>query len=263
MNAATRCFAISLLVPFGAAAQDPQEPIRDFSLAVIEQLGHEIYRRDMAASVATDVMLQQRLELDDYPLRGWVVTEDAAGLLVTFVGEYDGEHKAVFDVRPDASVSPRFALAERRVLSSEEAAQFRARTTARGAIKEPCSERYNSVVMQDPENDGWIVYWLASTTEPGAMVIGGHYRVMVSPNGEEVVAGDRLSRSCMTLEGAQANDQETAAAVVSHLVSSTPVETHVFVSLLHRKPIYVLVGDDELWAVEDGRIRQVDESELR
>ena len=52
-------------------------------------------------------------------------------------------------------------------------------------------------------------------------------------------------------------EEETAAAVVTHLVSSTPVETHVFASLLHRKPIYVATGDETLWAVEGDRIRIV------
>jgi hypothetical protein len=259
MNAAAPCFVVALLAPFGAVAQ---EPIRELSLGVIEELGREIYRRDMAASAATDVMLAQRLELDDYPLRGWVVTEEASGLLVTFIGEYDGEYRAVFDVRPGERGTRQFALAEQRALSSEEAAQFGARTAAQGEIGEPCSERYNSVVLRDPESDGWIVYWLAATTQPGTMVIGGHYRVMVSANGEEVLAADRLSVSCMAIEQPP-QGAETAAAVVTHLVSSTPVETHVFASLLHGKPIYVLTDDDTVWAVEGERIRQVDPSELQ
>ena len=236
-----------------------QPPIRDFSLDVIEELGREIYRRDLAAAMATDIMLEQGLDLDAYPLRGWVVTEDSAGLLVTFVAEYDAEYKAVFDIRPDAAGARRFALAERRALSTEEAAQFRARTVAQGEIKDPCSERYNSVIVKDPQSDGWIVYWLAATTEPGLMVLGGHYRVTVSASGRDVVASDRLSRSCMALE----QDEAAEAAVVTHLVSSTPVETHVFASLLHRTPIYVLTENEAIWAVEGDRIRQVEPAELQ
>jgi hypothetical protein len=255
MSMAARCFAISLLVPLTAAAQ---EPIRELSLDVIEDLGREIYRLDQAASVATDILFEQRLELDDYPVRGWVVTADGASLLVTFVGEYDGEYKAVFDVRPGENGKRRFELAQRRELSREEAAQFRARKTAQSAVAEPCAETYNSVVLRDPENDGWIVYWLSATTEPGVMVLGGHYRVMVSANGEEVVASDRLSRSCMNIAQDQSQIRESVAAVVTHLVSSTPVETHVFQSLLHRKPIYVMTDEETAWVVEGDRIRKVE-----
>jgi hypothetical protein len=260
MNTARYCLAVSLLAPFGAAAQ---QPIRDFSLEVIEALGREIHLRDMAAATATDIMLEQRLDLDAYPLRGWVVTEDSAGLLVAFVGDYDGEYKAVFDVRPDETGKRRFTLSEGRALSPEEAAQFRARAVSQNEIEEPCSDRYNSVVLQDPESDGWIVYWLAATTQPETMVLGGHYRVMVSADGEEVVAVDRLSRSCMAIEPPQSSEEETAAAVVSHVVSPIPVETHVFASLLHRKPIYVLTEDETVWAVEGDHIRKIDTSELQ
>lgn len=261
MKTAPYCLVISLLAPYSVSAQ---RPIRDFSLDVIEALGQEIHRRDMAAATATDIMLDQRLDLDAYPLRGWVVTEDAVGLLVAFVGEYDGEYRAVFDVRPDQTGERRFALSEGRALSTEEATQFRARVVSQSAIAEPCSDRYNSVILKDPESDDWIVYWLAATTQPGAIVLGGHYRVIVSADGQEVVSADRLSRSCIAIEPApRSSEEETAAAVVSHLVSPTPVETHVFASLLHRKPIYVLTENDTVWAVEGASIRKVDESELQ
>ena len=61
----------------------------------------------------------------------------------------------------------------------------------------------------------------------------------------------------------ESDDRETAAAVVTHLVSSSPVETHVFTSLLHRTPIFVLTEDETIWAVEGASIRKVDESELQ
>jgi hypothetical protein len=260
MNTAPCCLAISLLAPFGVSAQ---LPVRDLSIDVIEGLGREIYRRDMAAAKATDIMFDQRLNLDDYPLRGWIVTEDSAGLLVAFVGEYDGEYKAVFDVRPDQTGRSQFTISAGRALSTEEVVQFNARAVSQNEIAEPCSERYNSVVLKDPERDGWIVYWLAATTQPGTMVLGGHYRVMVSADGQKVVAADRLSRSCVAIEQTPpSSDQETAAAVVSHLVSPTPVETHVFASLLHGKPIYVLTENETIWAVEGDSIRKVDQSEL-
>ena len=261
MHAAARCFAISMLAPLAAAAQDA---IREFSVGDTVELGREIYRRDMAAAAATDIMLGERIQLDDWPLRGWVVTGDASNLLVTFIGEYDGEYKALFDVRPEERGKRRFTLAEQRDLSAEEAAQFRARSTAQNEIEEPCSDRYNSVVLKDPESDGWIVYWLAATTQQGTMMIGGHYRVMVSATGDEVLAADRLSMSCMAIEPpAESDDRETAAAVVTHLVSAAPVETHVFTSLLHRTPIFVLTEDETIWAVEGASIRKVDPSELQ
>ncbi len=244
----------SLLAPLCAGAQE----IRELSLDEIELLGREIYRRDMSAAVATDVMLAQNLDLDEYPLRGWVVTEDESGPLVTFIGEYDGVYKGLFDVRPDPNATPRFRMAEQRRLTDEEAAQFRARSTAQVELTEPCSERYNSVVLEDPGADGWIVYWLAATVEAGVIPMGGHYRVMVSADGNRVVRADRLSVSCMMMDKSQNPDGETAALVFTHLVGPTPVETHVFLSLQHRLPFVILTGEDEAWIVADGEIEPFD-----
>jgi hypothetical protein len=46
-------------------------------------------------------------------------------------------------------------------------------------------------------------------------------------------------------------------AFTTHLVSNTPIETHMFLNLLHRTPIFVGTPDRNLWVVSDGRmIRQ-------
>jgi hypothetical protein len=248
--------ALLWLAPVGASAQTP---IRELELDTIENLGREIYRLDSAASLATDVLLAQGLKLDDFPLRGWVVTEDAAGPLVTFVGEYDGVFKAVFDVRPQNSERTRFRLAEQRDLTREETARFRARITAASAVTEPCSDRYNSVVVADPEHEGWIVYWLAATTIAGRIAVGGHYRVSVSADGASIVSTDRLSQACLTGEvPIDERDGAPEAFVVTHLVSPTPVETHVFLSLQYGVPFVVMTGEQTAWSVVGGEIEPYD-----
>jgi hypothetical protein len=247
--------ALLSLAPLGASAQT----IRELGLDTIENLGREIDRLDTAASVATDILLAQGLDLDGFPLRGWVVTDDAAGSLVTFVGEYDGVYKAVFDIRPGNSERSRFRLAGQRDLTRQEAAKFRARATSASAVTEPCSERYNSVVVADPEHEGWIVYWLAATTVPTQIAVGGHYRVSVSADGASIASADRLSVACMTGDvPADQEGQEPAAFVVTHLASPTPVETHVFLSLQHGVPFIVVTGEEKAWSVVDGEIEPYD-----
>jgi hypothetical protein len=41
---------------------------------------------------------------------------------------------------------------------------------------------------------------------------------------------------------------------VTHIVSPTPVETHVFLGLLYRMPIVVGTGKDTVWVVENGKV---------
>ena len=105
----------------------------------------------------------------------------------------------MFDVRPDAPVGEQFMAVIGRVMTAEERARFAARSTALLGITEACSQRYNTVVLRDPAGgEGWLVYALAATTEPGLIMVGGHYRFTISADGEEILRGERLSDSCLS-----------------------------------------------------------------
>jgi hypothetical protein len=43
---------------------------------------------------------------------------------------------------------------------------------------------------------------------------------------------------------------------MSHIVSDTPLETHVFLSLLEGLPFFVVTPDSHMWSVERGSIRK-------
>ena len=48
-------------------------------------------------------------------------------------------------------------------------------------------------------------------------------------------------------------------AFASHIVSPTPVETHVFLSLLYKLPLAVgTSATKEVWLVDKGRISKMD-----
>lgn len=237
------------------AQEDSPPPIRAFDLATIEKLGATMHRHDLAAAEATDIVLSQALDLERHPVQGWVVTGDGDDLLVTFVGMRDGEYRGFFDVRPSASRRRRFQEAGGRRLTETELARFKARQAARGLIEEPCSERYNSIVIEDPSGPGWLVYWLAATAQAGVIPVGGHYRFTVSADGTTVERADRLSLSCLAIDRRSVPaGAETAAVFVTHLVSDTLVETHVFLSLLHDVPFAVGTAPDTIWFVDGGKI---------
>jgi hypothetical protein len=46
--------------------------------------------------------------------------------------------------------------------------------------------------------------------------------------------------------------------VITHIISETPIETHVFVSLLHKVPVYVGTARG-VWRVEGDRIAFIKE----
>ena len=178
-------------------AQD-QPPIREYNIETIAKLGQEIYQQDIIAARATDIVFKQQLDLSRFPIRGWIVTEDKRGPLVTFVGDYEGDYRAVFEVRPESHGKSRFRKVEGLALSKEKLSRFRARVTAEAQITSVCSNRYNSIVLKDPVSDSWLVYFLAATMESDSVLIGGHYRFTISADGQNVQNIDMLFRSCAT-----------------------------------------------------------------
>lgn len=91
----------------------------------------------------------------------------------------------------------------------------------------------------------------AKKTRLGATAksFGRHYKIVdgtVTPS----------TKSCFV----QPASPRAVAAVVTHLLSETPTEFHVFLSLAQDKPIYVMTSLG-VWAVEKGKIRLVKQHE--
>ena len=243
--------SVALMVNHGglsvAAAEDYSHEI-----GLAERIGRLIYEKDRAAWMATDILVaKQGISTG---IIGWVTVEQDSSLLVQFVGGEPESPCVLFEV-PVSDVAGDLIKKENCVpLGEDSAAMFRARQTALAALTSPCSERYNTVVLpSSPANeDRWLVYLLAATTRPGEIVVGGHFRVLVSTDGRSVREYEPLTKSCLTLP--PPSEQDAVAAVVSHVLTNTPIETHVFLSLSHEKPLYV-VTDQAMWAVEGGEIR--------
>jgi hypothetical protein len=234
-------------------------PIEEWSHARVGAMGQAIFEQDRAAWVATDALLRQFGGAPPEGLRGWIVAKEAGGQRVRFVRVEGDTLKPGWDVLVRNGRAGRVETVSDGALTDAEAAQFRARTTAAQNIgRLRCSRQLNAVVLDDPESDGWLVWLLTSTNDANIIPMGGHYRFRVSADGSTVLQRDMLSNACMNMPRAQAGPQGTPVAmVVSQIVSSGPVETHVFLSLQNRTPIYVSAGDN-LFEVNGARIRKVD-----
>jgi hypothetical protein len=263
-------FAVILACAAGAAAAQPREAgarkaqagapapaIRVFDLRTLERLGEAIWRQDSAAWVATDALRARHPEALG-TVRGWLVDEAGAHPRVRFLREGAGGPEVAFDVvvqgRERTEVS---APADRR-LSAEELAAFTARRSAAAAVGPVCRAGYNTAVVKDPDGDGWLVWLLAPSPAAGVVPLGGHYRFTLSADGRTVERRDALSASCMTLAAGAAPPKGATLAglAVGHVVSPTPVETHVFLSRMYRVPLFVSAGG-RAWKVDGGRIGEM------
>jgi hypothetical protein len=225
------------------------------SLSKLEAVGKALFENDRAAWLATDRLMESNGRLPD-GLRGWVTLPSHGGWRVLFVQEQDGAYCSMLNVLVKKSGAGSLRRSETcEPLAPDQRAMFLARQTALSALRTSCSETYNTVVLPHEGADAaWAVYLLAATEEAGKVVVGGHVRVLVSDGGLEIVDYQQLSRSCLTLELPSPDAGEPVALVVSHVLGDHPIETHVFLSLLHRLRLLV-VTESALWSVDKGDIR--------
>ena len=245
-----------LLLATPAAAQEAPSTIRAFPIATIEALGREIYRQDTAAWVATDAIAPRMEDFSRAHVVGWIVVPNGHGQRVRFLRDAGQGLEAYYDVDVDPQFHTRLLAAADPRLTSDEIAAFNARQTAgRNMPPAVCRAGYNSVVAKDPEGDGWLVWMLAPTPTAGTIPVGGHYRFTISHDGKTVVRRDALSVSCMVMDPKQGvpKGAQPAGAFVTHVVSPAPVETHVFLQIQAKLPMYV-VAAGEIWKIDGGHI---------
>lgn len=248
------------VIPIAAHSAAPDaEPIRHFDSATIETLGQAIYAQDQEAWSATEILMARRRGLDVKGLEGWIVVTTDTGDRVRFIRVGNGTLAAAYDVLFAKDAEPVFLVPQDNTLTAGEVAQHNARNLALKNIGKACSEHYNTVALPDPDAEGWLVWALAATTDPDAILLGGHIRFSVSQDGKTINAKDALSRSCLSLNTADSpKGADPAAFIVTHLVSDEPLETHVFLSLQHRLDLFV-VTEKALWKVSHGHVEKVED----
>jgi hypothetical protein len=136
---------------------------------------------------------------------------------------------------------------------------IRARQTALDAAG-PFAHPMKPVILPNPEG-GILVYLLAPATQRNTVVFGKHYRVSLTAAGE-VKSVEPLSKGELEISTAGPSDAEPGdgrkALVVSHLLTSYPLETHVAASFTADLPIYV-VTNRGLWCVDHDDVWYVSE----
>ena len=247
---------LALALAHPALAADKPPPIRVFDIPTIERLGAAIYRQDRAAWLATDALMAKVPDLRGAGVKGWIVEGEGGDEKVRFLRDTSADLEAGYDILVTDKGAQAVVEPTDRSLTAEERAAFAARQTAMKNLPGVCRQGYNSVVIRDVEGDGWLVWLLAPSPARDAIPFGGHYRFSISADGQTVNRIDALSASCLTMD-AKADlpaGAKSAMLYVTHIVSPTPVETHVFLGLMYRIPIVVGTGKDTIWIVDNGKV---------
>jgi len=105
-------------------------------------------------------------------------------------------------------------------------------------IDDFCAFKYNAYLANGS------VYFIAEHPTSGGIVFGKHFKI----------TGNNITKSTITCFASPEQPPENAvASYTTHLLSNTPTEFHVFASLQHKKPIYV-VTKIGIWKVEGEKI---------
>jgi hypothetical protein len=264
--------AVAMLLGCGtppSQSSQPQElPIPSDLQPHIERalaLGQEIYEHDWASARGTDVLVERLGTLEGKGLGGYLSVRagddegNPTGACYVLFFTNETPQRIAYVVRLwseggqtltelDEFKPPKDATEGELVLIS-------ARQVALKALKER-TQRLNPVVVPADwfDDPGVLVYLIAATTRPNCAVLGRHYRVFVSEDGQTVQKLEPLSRAIIEIEFSE----DAEALYVSHNITDWPLETHVFASLLYDKPIYV--GTERgVWRVTAERIALISE----
>ncbi|MGH8597350.1 MAG: hypothetical protein ACREXT_11895, partial [Gammaproteobacteria bacterium] len=183
----------------------------------------------------------------------WVVEGDAERSVVRFIKRGSDGIEAALDAEFDDLLLPALKRPTDAHLSAYQRAQLIAREVAQPHLTSPCAKNYDSAVLPDPAGDGLLLYALATPDHVGDVIIGGHHRFSMSADGRTMRRADALSQSCVTTNLIQLRASDgTDGVAIRATLSDIPLETHVYLSLLHKVALYVVTRDLKMWKVENG-----------
>lgn len=216
-------------------------------------LGKKMVFLDQLAWRATDILLAAQIDPVAINLYGWITYPDGDNWVVRFLKSDDGvvpSHDVIF---PETG-EPRLVQSQDSALTDRDRALLTARDAVLEAVTEPCSGTYNTIVFDMPDEKAVYAYAIAASHEPGVIVVGGHYRVILSSDDLTVTSTRNFTTTCLEINDLELQDGEkVTAAIVSHILDPSPVEMHVFLSLTYGYPFYVIT-ESGLWSVIDGKI---------
>lgn len=235
-------------------------------------IGQELYYRDAAAWVATDALFERvsAEKLGSLGVMGWVTVpmydrgNDTFPIVyqVSFLTEVDGEYRKLYvagvqgwgvlsdSVFLDPSSRPGLKLIEIQAFRAKKAA------SASVAADRQCSGPFNTVVI--PTETGHDVYFLSPENETGQVQIGGHYKISVA---KDLSLGELkpITNSCLSLSLGESEKDRPEALMVTHALGPVPTEIHVFKSMSHEIPLFVITQTNgQVWKVIGSYISMIE-----
>jgi hypothetical protein len=222
-----------------------------------ERLGEKLYLQDTVAAKASHMLLQAAGPIKPGELSGWIIVKEGPVTLTRFIKQTGEDINVIYDVQIDVKGDSKVTKDNLRPLSKTELAMFRARQNAMRAAPKDCTRAYNTAVIKDPDSDSWLVYILAAASQD-VIVVGGHSRIKVSPDGNNVLVVTPLYEKCLAMPiPADVKNPKEQAFSVSYSIADVPSEIHVYLNRFHGYTVYVATPKGT-WRVKNGRIALIE-----
>ncbi len=129
-------------------------------------------------------------------------------------------------------------------------------TLAESAVRDRCDGPYRTLLVRvsDAGSESLFAYVIGVPDTSTGVMVGRHFRVELDAVGGTVRSVFASTKSCLFIPAKLVPPGGSpVGAFMSHILSATPSEFHVFLSLLHSRPMFV--GTDRaIWNVENGII---------
>lgn len=236
----------------------PTPTIRSFPLSAIEALGKELYAQHLAIQAAFQALRENDISLANYPVDGWLVEKTDTGRLVYFTRLHEEkEYLGILRIHLPSAGNATIDKLSNEPLSAEQNAALKAMALALNSFESACTPGYRPALIPDPDGEGLLAYALAHNSDPNLIQIGGHHRFSISSDGRSIEQHDALFVDCLVLRKSSVELDEAASLsthTFSHPLSPTPVEIHLFQSLLHNTAFSIKTPDGTTWKVEKSLI---------
>ncbi|WP_299625857.1 hypothetical protein [Pelagibius sp.] len=264
-----------------AAAVPIPEAYRD-SVQQTQALARALYDKQRAASAAETLWGSDAREKSDLRERGQIVEVLGDGRLRVSIAQ-GGANDPVVSRQvavKDGAILPGSdtRLPQGAAPSPRGALLWAARATALGALRrqarlagmmrhftDRCPGSFRTVTLAIGDGaaaEAIYVYFLWEPREPGFMVLGGHFRVELTPGGEDIVAIRESELQCQHLLSAGSGidpDDIAFRLAITHADADHPNEIQVLSTIGTRNSLSVSTPESGiLWRVARGRIRFIE-----
>ena len=257
--------SVSLLSPSIYA----QAPDFKSERSVVQTLDQMLYDHDQAAWHATDkLLLDMKKNGDIAALRGWITVPDGRNVVVKFIAETEDGPVSAWEAKVRGSKVRSYKRVKMpELLSESDLELWRARSAVDLDRSKVCAQYLpmNSVVFRVPGDleNRIYVYYLASTKQAGEVVLGRHFRYLVSADGRQILETKEFTNTCFAIDAGKSRKDvpkgaKTVGLTASHLKAPYPEETHIFANLTHKIDLFVMTTENgKMWTVKNGRIREI------